>query len=100
MSGTSQSGSIDKLEFSSTLSKNDHNNHDVKGYITKEAIFLENQLIDNLSQLTPGGKNSIDQAKKLQHVGNTFDEIIKRDKAFGSLLLKIKAAYDSYLERI
>lgn len=46
-----QVGSTDKIEFSSTLSKGDQNNsnHDVKGYITKEAIYLENQLISNLS---------------------------------------------------
>ena len=31
-------------------------------------------------------------------VGHTFDEVIKRDKHFGSLLLKIKQAYDDYVQ--
>jgi hypothetical protein len=50
--------------------------------------------------MTPNGKNPLDQAKKIEYIGNTFDEIIKRDKNFGSLLLKIKSAYDSYLEKV
>jgi hypothetical protein len=89
-----------KIEFTATLSKDNNNPQDVKGFITKEAIYLENQLISNLSQLTPNGKNNINQAKKFEYVGNTFDEIIKRDKAFGSLLLKIKSAYHSYVESL
>jgi len=34
----------------------------------------------------------------MKQIGFTFDEIIKRDKDFGKLLMKIKGAYDSYLD--
>ena len=33
----------------------------------------------------------------IQIFGNTFDEVIKKDQNFGSLLVKIKQAYDDYL---
>lgn len=36
----------------------------------------------------------------MQAFGHTFDEVIKRDRDFGSLLLKIKHAYDDYLNKI
>ena len=39
------------------------------------------------------------QARKIHEIGLTFEQIIKKDKDFGSLLLKIKAAYDAYLEK-
>jgi len=39
--------------------------------------------------LTKELKNQ-DPKKSIQAVGHTFDEIIKRDKDFGKLLLKIK----------
>lgn len=35
----------------------------------------------------------------MQAFNQTFNEIIKRDKNFGSLLLKIKQAYDEYIRR-
>lgn len=35
----------------------------------------------------------------MQAFTHTFNEIIKRDKNFGSLLLKIKQAYDEYIRR-
>lgn len=35
----------------------------------------------------------------MQALGETFDEVIKRDKSFGGLLLKIKQAYDDYLRK-
>lgn len=35
----------------------------------------------------------------MQAFDQTFNEIIKRDKNFGSLLLKIKSAYDDYLRK-
>lgn len=37
--------------------------------------------------------------KKIQAFGHTFEEVIKRDKNFGSLLTKIKKAYDEYLHK-
>lgn len=67
------------------------------GYITKDAIYLEKQLSDRLSTLLP---DSSDSTKLIQAFGHTFDEVIKRDKDFGSLLLKIKNAYDVYLEKV
>lgn len=36
----------------------------------------------------------------MQAFGHTFDEVIKRDRDFGSLLLKIKHAYDDYLTKV
>ena len=36
----------------------------------------------------------------MQAFGHTFDEVIKRDRDFGSLLLKIKHAYDDYLNKV
>lgn len=36
----------------------------------------------------------------MQAFNQTFNEIIQRDKNFGSLLLKIKQAYDEYLRKI
>jgi len=47
---------------------------------------LENQL-----------KEATDEEQGLVQIGHTFDEIIRQDKDFGSLLFKIKGAYDSYL---
>lgn len=73
------------------------NNHEFKGYITKEAIFLENQLLSQLQQQPSGNASPEDRIK---HIGNTFDEVIKKDKNFGRLLLKIKSAYDQYLETL
>jgi hypothetical protein len=35
----------------------------------------------------------------MQAFTQTFTEIIKRDKNFGSLLLKIKSAYDEYIKK-
>jgi hypothetical protein len=35
----------------------------------------------------------------MQAFTQTFNEIIKRDKNFGSLLLKIKLAYDEYIRK-
>jgi hypothetical protein len=77
--------------------QNDSQNHEIKGYITKEAIYLENQLLNNLKSVQPGEKV---QEFKFQHVGETFNQVIKKDKNFGRLLHKIKAAYDSYVEQI
>jgi hypothetical protein len=42
---------------------------------------------------------STNDTKKLNAFNETFDEIIKRDMHFGSLLLKIKGAYDDYLRK-
>jgi hypothetical protein len=42
---------------------------------------------------------SDNEGKKMQAFNQTFNEIIKRDKNFGSLLLKIKQAYDEYLRK-
>ena len=42
---------------------------------------------------------SDNEGKKLQAFTQTFNEIIKRDKNFGSLLLKIKQAYDEYIRK-
>ncbi len=76
---------VSKVEFLSTLNSEEQK-HDYKGIITKDNVVLENQL------------NTADN--KIEAIGNTFDEVIKRDKDFGSLLLKIKTAYDSYLRKI
>jgi len=76
---------LSKVEFQSTLNSEELK-HDYKGCITKDNVNLENQL------------NRADN--KIEAIGNTFDEVIKRDKDFGSLLIKIKAAYDSYLRKI
>ena len=35
----------------------------------------------------------------MQAFNQTFNDIIKRDKNFGSLLLKIKHAYDEYIRK-
>lgn len=35
----------------------------------------------------------------MQAFTQTFNEIIKRDRNFGSLLLKIKQAYDEYIRK-
>lgn len=35
----------------------------------------------------------------MQAFTQTFNEIIKRDKNFGSLLLKIKQSYDEYIRK-
>lgn len=42
---------------------------------------------------------SNNEGKKMQAFTHTFNEIIKRDKNFGSLLLKIKQAYDDYIRK-
>ena len=42
---------------------------------------------------------SDNEGKKLQAFNQTFNEIIKRDKNFGSLLLKIKQSYDEYIRK-
>lgn len=92
---TKNNVNVPPIEFSSSLmdKNNEDSGHQVKGYITKEAIYLENQLLSNLN-----GVNEINNATKILHIGNTFDEVIKRDKNFGRLLTKIKQAYDAYLE--
>ena len=63
-----------ELQFSS--------GEDIQGRITKDAIILEQKLTKELKNQDP--------KKSIQAVGHTFDEIIKRDKDFGKLLLKIK----------
>jgi hypothetical protein len=42
---------------------------------------------------------SDNEDRKMQAFNQTFNEIIKRDKNFGSLLLKIKHAYDEYIRK-
>jgi len=42
---------------------------------------------------------SNNEGKKMQAFNQTFNEIIKRDKNFGSLLLKIKQVYDEYIKK-
>jgi hypothetical protein len=74
-------------------------NKGYSGYITKDAIVLEQQLSDRLSNLTPGSTDS-NSRKMMQAFGHTFDEVIKRDRDFGGLLLKIKHAYDDYLTKV
>ena len=64
-----------------------------QGYFTADAIYLEKQLTNRLKEA------SNNQGKKMQAFDQTFNEIIKRDKNFGSLLLKIKSAYDDYLRK-
>ena len=55
-----------------------------QGYFTADAIYLEKQLTNRLKEA------SDNEGKKMQAFTQTFNEIIKRDKNFGSLLLKIK----------
>lgn len=57
-------------------------------------MYLEKQLTNRLKEA------SDNEGKKLQAFTQTFNEIIKRDKNFGSLLLKIKQAYDEYIRKI
>lgn len=64
-----------------------------QGFFTADAIFLEKQLTNRLKEA------SDNEGKKLQAFTQTFNEIIKRDKNFGSLLLKIKQAYDEYIRK-
>jgi hypothetical protein len=64
-----------------------------QGYFTADAIYLEKQLTNRLKEA------SDNEGKKLQAFTQTFNEIIKRDKNFGSLLLKIKQAYDEYIRK-
>ncbi len=64
-----------------------------QGYFTADAIYLDKQLTNRLKEA------SDNEGKKMQAFTQTFNEIIKRDKNFGSLLLKIKQAYDEYIRR-
>ena len=64
-----------------------------QGYFTADAIYLEKQLTTRLKEA------SDNEGKKLQAFNQTFNEIIKRDKNFGSLLLKIKQSYDEYIRK-
>jgi len=43
---------------------------------------------------------SHDESKKMAAFTQTFDEVIKVDKNFSSLLTKIKSAYDEYLTKM
>lgn len=40
------------------------------------------------------------EAERISAFEQTFQEVIKRDTHFGSLLLKIKQAYDDYLRKL
>eukprot|EP00347_Sterkiella_histriomuscorum_P001309 403372529 len=66
---------------------------DYQGFFTSDAIYLEKQLTNRLKEA------SDNEGKKMQAFTQTFNEIIKRDKNFGSLLLKIKSAYDEYIKK-
>jgi len=56
-----------------------------------DALILEKQLTSRLLQAN--------EMQKMDAFENTFAEVIKRDTHFGSLLLKIKQAYDEYLRK-
>ena len=64
-----------------------------QGFFTADAIYLEKLLTNRLKEA------SDNEDRKMQAFNQTFNEIIKRDKNFGSLLLKIKHAYDEYIRR-
>jgi len=40
------------------------------------------------------------EGERIEAFEQTFQEVIKRDMHFGSLLLKIKQAYDDYLKKL
>lgn len=69
----------------------------IEGIITKDAIILEQQLSNELRDLRSKGD---DGKEVMQALGKSFDQVIQRDKNFGSLLTKIKKAYDEYLEKL
>jgi len=56
-----------------------------------DALILEKQLTSRLHQAS--------ELQKMHAFEHTFAEVIKRDTHFGSLLLKIKEAYDEYLRK-
>jgi hypothetical protein len=56
---------------------------DVQGRITKDAIILEQKLANSL-------KNKDPSLTTVKAAGQTLMEIVKRDKNFGKLLMKIK----------
>lgn len=64
-----------------------------QGYFTADAIYLDKQLTNRLKEAQDN------EGKKMQAFKKTFDEIIKRDKNFGSLLVKIKQAYEEYIKK-
>lgn len=64
-----------------------------QGFFTADAIYLEKLLTNRLKEA------SDNEDRKMQAFNQTFNEIIKRDKNFGSLLLKIKHAYDEYIRK-
>ena len=89
------------IQFQSQL-KTENNNQETdqreySGYITKDAIVLEKQLADQLQTLNQNGIDGPQSRQTMRALGDTFDEVIKRDKHFGSLLQQIKKAYDDYL---
>lgn len=85
-SDTSETGGVNESPVHSTQQL-------YQGYFTADAIYLEKQLTNRLKEA------SDNEGKKLQAFTQTFNEIIKRDKNFGSLLLKIKQAYDEYIRK-
>mmetsp|Transcript_2730 Transcript_2730/g.6036 ORF Transcript_2730/g.6036 Transcript_2730/m.6036 type:complete len:497 (+) Transcript_2730:47-1537(+) len=60
---------------------------------TSEAMLLESQLTERLAAVKPTEEMSSDKFKIYQKM---FEEVINRDERFGSLLTKIKLAYEDW----
>ena len=63
------------------------------GKITIDVEKLEEQLTARLIQ-------SANNEQKIEAVSKTFEEVIERDRPFGSLLMKIKNAYQEFLQNL
>jgi hypothetical protein len=64
-----------------------------KSRVRSEARMLESQLTERLAAVQPTEAMSPDKFKVYQMI---FEEVIHRDDRFGSLLLKIKQAYEDW----
>jgi hypothetical protein len=64
-----------------------------KSRVRSEAMMLESQLTERLAAVQPTDAMSTDKFKVYQMI---FEEVIHRDDRFGSLLTKIKQAYEDW----
>jgi hypothetical protein len=63
-----------------------------------DVIALETMLSDRLRLLAKDGDQVDTFDKQLQLINSVFQQVIDKDKRFSSLLLKIKAFYDTWLK--
>ena len=69
-------------------------------HFSSDVVALEMLLTDRLRQLAKDGDQSAGLEKQSQLYSDVFQQVIDKDKRFGSLLLQIKAFYDTWLKTL